>query len=330
MSMLPLFSALQEQGIKPEALLAKHGLQLDKLSATSQIDFNTHAEIIREALPFVDDPLLGIRLGERVTMTSYGLFAMLLLSAPSLKHMIDCAVQYQRLSPNICHVSVHYVNNYVELRQTLPQLCDQRLKTYFVDYDFAGTAAFIREVTRGMPDLTIKSGIAREQPERDKLTAFTCLLGTTPQFGQTFSWVRIPTKMMTLKSHHSNALAHNLYKTQAQALIRQVFSESSDIVAQINVMLDGYNGLPYPNQPDIASQIGISESTMRRRLNTQGTSFRALAEKHKKNRAQTLLRLENTSVQHIALRLGYADSPTFVKAFKKWTGLTPRQFRLSM
>ena len=327
MSMLPLFSALQEQHIDPAPLLAKHGLELEKLSATSQVDFDTQAKITRKALSFIDDPLLGITLGEKVTMTSYGLFAMLLLSAPSLKQMIDCAVQYQRLSLNICHVSIHHIDDYLELRQTLPHLTDKRLRTYFVDYDFAGTAAFIREITRDIPNLMIKSGIAREKPERDKLAIFSKLLGTTPQFGQNFTWVRIPIKMMTLKSRHSNALAHNLYKTQAQELIQQVYSVSGDIKAQINVMLDGYIAQPYPNQQDIAAQMGISESTMRRKLSAQGTSFRTITEQHKQHRAKTMLQLDNTPIQEIALQLGYADSPTFVKAFKKWTGTTPNQFR---
>ena len=327
MSLLPFFSALQDQGKELELLLAKHGLELEKLSATSQVDFHTYTEITKESLRCINDPILGITRGEQVTMTSYGLFAMLLLSAPSLKQMIDCAVQFQRLSLNICTVSVHYVNDYLELRQTLPQLPDKRLKTYFVDYDFAGTAAFIREITRDIPSLTIVSGIAREHPGRDKLNAFTHLLGSTPQFEQAYSWIRIPTKMMTLKSRHSNALAHKLYKTQAQELVYQMYSDSGDMRTQINLILDGFNAQPYPSQPDVAAQIGVSESTMRRRLSDQKTSFRRITEQHKYNRAQALLQNENNTILEIALQLGYADSPTFVKAYKKWTGITPKKYR---
>ena len=325
--MLPLFTELQAQGINPEELLKKHDIDLDTLSANTLLNIENELMIVKDALDMVNDPLFGLRVGNQITITSYGLFALLLLSAPTFKDVVDITVRYQRLNLSFTHVTAHYGEGFVEVRNHLPDLSG-KLRQFVADRDFAGNAVFIREIQGDRPDLLLGCGLARPRPSDQDLPRFTSLLKMTPVFEQDYNWIRLPSNILTMSSKHSNSLAHKLFKVQAQELLRDYFSDSGDIVAQINLIFDGVS-TQYPKLPDIAEQFKTSESTLRRQLQRSGHNYRQLLDQHRKKRALQIIEAEQTSVADLAERLGYADAMGFLKAFKKWTGKTPKQYILS-
>jgi AraC-like DNA-binding protein len=67
--------------------------------------------------------------------------------------------------------------------------------------------------------------------------------------------------------------------------------------------------------------------TLKRRLADQGTSFSALLDEVRRDRATLLLRAGELSVDEIGARLGYSDPANFARAFRRWTGSSPRAFR---
>ena len=83
LGLIPLFNAMEEQGKDPEELLHRRGLSLAKMSGAAVIDQDLELDIVAEAIEMLDDPILGIKVGNQVTFTSYGTYAMLLMSAPT-------------------------------------------------------------------------------------------------------------------------------------------------------------------------------------------------------------------------------------------------------
>ncbi len=79
-------------------------------------------------------------------------------------------------------------------------------------------------------------------------------------------------------------------------------------------------------RPEVAKMFGVSERTMRRKLDEANTSYRELIDEHKKNRALDMLSSSVISVNELAESLGYAESASFLRAFKRWTGSTPKQY----
>jgi AraC-like DNA-binding protein len=79
----------------------------------------------------------------------------------------------------------------------------------------------------------------------------------------------------------------------------------------------------------VASVLGIHERTLHRRLKEAGTTFRAELDVARQTFSEELL--ENTAmpVYDIAVAIGYADSSTFIRAFQRWTGMTPSSWRKS-
>ena len=81
-----------------------------------------------------------------------------------------------------------------------------------------------------------------------------------------------------------------------------------------------------PSMQTVADELHIDPRTLRRRLVSEGTSFRALVDEVRRGLAIELLE-QDTPVEQIAKRLGYAETGNFTHAFKRWEGIAPSHFR---
>jgi AraC-like DNA-binding protein len=80
----------------------------------------------------------------------------------------------------------------------------------------------------------------------------------------------------------------------------------------------------------IAAALCMSERTLRRRLQKEGSSFSALCDTIRESMAVQLLACRHLPIEHIAGRLGYAEPASFNHAFKRWKGSTPGAFRSTL
>ncbi|HTJ62515.1 MAG TPA: helix-turn-helix domain-containing protein [Alphaproteobacteria bacterium] len=82
-----------------------------------------------------------------------------------------------------------------------------------------------------------------------------------------------------------------------------------------------------PHIPDLAAAFGLSSATLRRRLANEHTSIGRIREACRRQLAEELLLNHGESIQGIAARLGFSDTTSFRRAFKKWTGEAPSKCR---
>jgi AraC-like DNA-binding protein len=78
-----------------------------------------------------------------------------------------------------------------------------------------------------------------------------------------------------------------------------------------------------PGQAEVAAALHVSVRTLRRRLEDEGSSFRAVLEQTREHLAEELLGTAGLGVEQVAQRLGYAESSSFVHAFRRWKGQSP-------
>ncbi len=77
----------------------------------------------------------------------------------------------------------------------------------------------------------------------------------------------------------------------------------------------------------LGERLQLKPHTLRRRLATEGNSYKYLLSLARKDLAGMLLRQDRLSIEEIADRLGYLEVSSFIRAYKNWTGLTPYNFR---
>jgi AraC-like DNA-binding protein len=84
---------------------------------------------------------------------------------------------------------------------------------------------------------------------------------------------------------------------------------------------------PLPSLQDVADRLHMTTPTLHRRLREEGTSFQQLKDQCRKNAAISYLSSGEYTTQQLSELMGFSDSSTFHRAFKKWTGLTPQDYK---
>jgi AraC-like DNA-binding protein len=88
--------------------------------------------------------------------------------------------------------------------------------------------------------------------------------------------------------------------------------------------------LPYgcPNIALVAAASGLSVRSLQRHLADAGLTYSKLIDQVRFNRAVVLLRSPDVKLLEVALELGYTDPANFARAFRRWAGVSPREYRL--
>lgn len=132
--------------------------------------------------------------------------------------------------------------------------------------------------------------------------------------------IDLPTKMAD-QSAFLSALA------QCEAEQIRFSAQIQDIALRVRaeLVLTPHKG--YPSLDLVAQRLHMSNRTLRRHLNEIGVSYLGLLDEVKYKEATRLLLSSDMEIQEIALYLGYIQPANFARAFKKWSGMSPIQFR---
>lgn len=104
-------------------------------------------------------------------------------------------------------------------------------------------------------------------------------------------------------------------------------NNTASINAQIRRILEVNSELEMPDFESVAYQLNTSTQTLRRRLKEEDTSFQAIKDQVRRDLAICHLSENKYSINDIALKVGFTEPSTFHRAFKKWTGVTPGDYR---
>lgn len=107
----------------------------------------------------------------------------------------------------------------------------------------------------------------------------------------------------------------------------RVQQQPASLVAELEAQLLQALGSGEPTMTQLARALGQSPRTLRRRLEAEGTSFSVLLDRVRRELAEAYLAREGLALAEIAGLLGFKDTGAFLRAFRRWTGTTPGQWR---
>jgi AraC-like DNA-binding protein len=103
--------------------------------------------------------------------------------------------------------------------------------------------------------------------------------------------------------------------------------DRDDVIAQVRRKLLACFPAGVPTQATVARALGMSSRTLHRRLADAATSFEKLLDDTRRELAVEYLRRSDYSVGEVAYLLGFAETSSFNRAFRRWTGRSPSEFR---
>jgi AraC-like DNA-binding protein len=146
------------------------------------------------------------------------------------------------------------------------------------------------------------------------------------RWAQKGTWLRFsPEQLQTPLPKADPQLAAFLAGLAEQALARA--GEASSLIVQLRHLLADVLSRGVPEIEAVARRLAMSERTLRRRLEEEGTSFRELLDQTRAELARGYLRDPNLALSEVAFLLGFSEPSAFHRAFRRWTGQTPAEFR---
>jgi AraC-like DNA-binding protein len=322
---LALLNLLLERGHTEEAALA--GTQLTRAllqDQRGQIAAWQYAALLSGAVKLDGDPGLAYELGLRSQVTKHGFVGFGLISCATLREAIEFSQRYFQARVPIfdSHLTVHGDQVAIELRELVPM---GPLRQVVIDIAVVELCSLFAKVLGQEPG---RHGWASEiWVTYAEPPAYARYTGRIPpfKFNQASTQIRFPARMLDEPIATADPVSVQLAIERCeQELASQVRSltTGSQVSAKL-VCRDGH----YPDIQAMAQQMLMSERTLKRRLQDEGTSFQALLDQVRHRDSLRLLAQPQLAIKQVAEAVGYADPANFARAFGKWTGMSPRAWR---
>lgn len=312
-----------DQGLSIDVCLADTGLSWQLLADPgAEIAAEQELQLIRNLVQNLGDrPGAGLLAGRRYQLNTYGIWGFALLSSPTYRDAAHLGLRYLDLTYAFHGMRIEEHGEEVHLLlddQDIPT----DLRAFILERDLSGMLTVQRELLNRE---TLIRRIDLRQPAPTDSQPYVRELGQLPNFGQSENRLVFESYLLDLPLPGANPQAASLCETQCQQLLDKR-RRRDGLAGQIRNQLLSRPGR-LPDMEQIADSLHMSSRTLRRRLEEEGSNFRQLLEEVRQALAEELLATGGLSLEEIAERLGYGEVSNFIHAFKRWKGVTPRQYQ---
>ena len=313
-----------DHGVPAPACLRDTGLGEEQLrDSGTTVSAKQELAVIANLLRALGDPPgLGLEAGLRYHLTTYGMWGYALISSRSWRSAIDVGLRYVDLTFAFCRIRArdHGERRHLVLETPGIPLALQR---FVVERDSAAIQTMQEELVGGPAPLwDISFTFPRHAAVERR---YTEIFGVPPRFGAVENAMGFDPEVLDRPLPQSNEHTAAITQEQCRQLLAARDARTG-LAGQVRDHLLARPAAP-PDLERVAAALHMSDRTLRRRLASEGVSFRALLDEIREQLAEELLVTGGLSVAEVAERLGYVEVSSFSQAFRRWKGVGPRAYR---
>lgn len=307
--------------VSKEELLKDTGIHQEKLLEPMwHADFDQTIQVIRRALMLTKEPLFafGFYLGMQMTVTCHGLIGFAALAAQDVHEALKIAQEFISLQSTIHTIRLETDNDwaYLNFEQTTPYQYDEIIQVaLLVGFLQMGQAVSGHKLT-GYADVKF------DRPEY--FGEFRKLLPGDIHFNQSCTRLVFRREILDIPLLTADPITERLMREQCKAQLCNLLKHSNFSSLIQDLVYDEVLGIS--SITEVCGKLQISERTLQRKLIDEQTNFRSIVDAVRCDKAILLLKNHNLSLRYIADHLGYTDVTNFSRAFKRWTGTSPRRY----
>lgn len=308
-----------EHGLAREALLAGSDLTPAQLAdPAAEISAHQELAVVRNLAAHL--PHAGVAAGRRYHATTFGVLGHAFLSAATVQDAVDVALRYLDLSFTFTGPTAALDGDRLVISLE-PGALPADVTPFLVERDLAAIHTVIGELVAGeVPVLSVDLAHAAPPDTGDHEEVF----GVRPRFSQCHNRsvvdAAVLLRALPLASPEGTALSERQCEDLAARRRRR-----PGVAGELRRVLELSERFG-ESMPVVARSLGLSPRTLRRRLAECGTSYQAVLDEVRAERAVVLLTGTGASVDQVATRLGFAEAASFIHAFRRWYGTTPGNY----
>lgn len=326
-----LIDFMTPRGINAEALLAYTGHSEVSLRQYPEqpIALNALLKLIQNLHTLDPSPTLSLEFGLSLQLSNHGFLGYALQASPTLGTALQLAHKFAQTRSQIISFSFHEHDHLASIRIDDNGALGDKYK-YMVETLIACFFSVGRKLLGYIQLDQVRVDLAI-----DELTHHHVLrqmFNENIQFNCAHTEIIFPASWLATQLPQSDPHLAELAATRCREELQQALLYTQrqappkiSFVAKVKALLK--QEMASSNaQEIIASALHITPRTLHRRLAQDGLQFKTLLDELRQQFALEQLRNHN-NMTDIAQALGYSDQANFVRAFKRWTGQTPSQFR---
>jgi AraC-like DNA-binding protein len=155
------------------------------------------------------------------------------------------------------------------------------------------------------------------------LARYNEIFGCPVLFGQPQNALVFPRSYLDVAQPHADETTRSTFEQAAHRMLLEKTQHCSAVVKQVRALLYQTKDLSQVRIDRIASQVGLNTRALRRRLGSEGAPFSSLVNEARCRFACEQLRRPESTIKGTAALLGFTETSSFHRAFKRWTGRTP-------
>ncbi len=318
-----LCKLMEKQGITAEQVLEGTGLQRAQLSEPGRrMSLAATLRMLRNVRAIDPSPNLGVRMGAPMDIGSHGFLGYAVQSSRTLGEAFALAIRFVRTRTSLLDVRIErhsasaalVMEERYDLGDLKPMIADALVTSILtIGYKWFGVI-LAHQIEIDIPGKELTHHRSwREQA------------GLKLNFGSALLQIHFPSQWLDTPLSTADPQLAALAAQRCEEELR-LAGEDTDIVVRVRELARQH--LTADNALDvIADTLHLTTRTLRRRLQQAGTSYLELVEQLRRKLAEEHLLHSEKSVDEIAALLGYSDPSNFGRAFRRWHGCSPRQFR---
>jgi AraC-like DNA-binding protein len=318
-----LIDAVERAGIPRDEFLRSQNIDPARLAeADGRFDAEEFATLQIAAMDMARDEALGLHIIEHTHDSAFDLIGHLVSHAPTLRDAFDLCARFQRLVVDDSHLALSETGTSATLRfhfRRSIEAADRMLAEFVI----AGLLRLVR-VFGGMgvsPQVA-----AFEHPRPAHYREYARVFGDAARFSQLSTALTFDRAVLDRAQLHQHPELFALLRSQAERVLERVATGVGP-TDNLKRYLLARPPARIPNMATAARDLGLSVRSLRRHLAADATSYRSLVREILESSAGHMLHDPRRSIQETAAALGFSNVGAFHRAFKRWTGMTPAQYR---
>jgi AraC-like DNA-binding protein len=280
-------------------------------------------ELLEGALVLTGDLDLGLKAAREIVRGEYGAMEYAARSAATWGASVEVVARYMRLVNDALRFEVR-----VEGDRALIQL-DSAVAMPRAAADFCSAAFHVSDSYLWPSDFvpSFEAWFTHAQPASIVEYERTFHPGQV-RFGMPWMGFSVPAEYLSMPVPSADSQLHALVRKHADAMLADL-PRAQSLTERVRDLLAKELGGGTPTARHIARKVSMSERSLARYLHEEGTTFSELLEDLRRRMALRYVRNSELSFSEITFLLGFSQAAAFYRAFRRWTGQTPREYRLS-
>ncbi|MBZ4333423.1 AraC family transcriptional regulator [Corallococcus sp. AS-1-12] len=270
------------------------------------------------------EPHLGLRLAAEYDSRRFDVIGYVVASARTVGEALDAILRYQRLLFSFQPLSLVIDGDEARfVTQPPPAGPGTSMPGDLEDFTLGGILTILRRLLRR--DVVPRS-VRLRHPAPADTRPYRRFFNTEPEFGAEVNEFAFDAGLLSSPVPGADPSLHRVVARHADDLLARAPS-SLHFVDEVRRQVLQSLRLGMPTAADVARGLSLSSRSLARRLADEGTSLSSLIDEVRRELALTWLRQADRKTLDIAFMLGFSEVSAFHRAFRRWTGTTPAEFR---